>query len=281
MGSYDEESRNVFADFENYKMNIYSNYGLPEISSNSSSYELLQYIVLVISRRLQYRKAFKGGFLLTKLLGSQARATRDVDFSVDDKRTYDVVKIILAEIGDTFKKVGIIDEYIIKESVNETSAGGVVYKRNGTNIVSVDVGLHQLRTGITTYDFDIGVLDGFEVERMMADKIVSILSHNRYRRTKDLYDFWAISNNFSISIGKLVEYIKMRGGADWDNIPFSEEAILSYKLAWDKLVLTSVEAEELYKPEFDEVLYRFYKIALPAKAGAVNFIWDCKSFSVR
>ena len=198
------------------------------------------------------------------------------DFSIDDEKTYELVKTILTEIAEKFLKLGLIAEYKVKDTIAPTRSGGIdFYGESGKKILGVDVGLHTLSWGVTSYEFDITTLDGFTVERMLSDKIIAILSRKRFRRPKDLYDLWVITNNFDFDPSKVLQFIAKRGNAEWDNIPFSDIILVEYKKAWDSLVLQSPDESALEKPSFnEEVLPRFNIIALSLKNGSHLDRWD-------
>ena len=120
------------------------------------------------------------------------------------------------------------------------------------------------------------------VERMLADKLIAITTRKRFRRTKDLYDFYAITNFFDVDIKKLADFIEIRGGAEWNNIPFNDTVLVQYKIAWDKLELVNAETgAKIDKPLFDVALGRYYAISLSIKSGDVLKKWrhDLSDFS--
>lgn len=267
------------------EMNVYSsvehtddNDDIPVLSGFEENEDLLDYISLVICRRLQIPKAFKGGYLLNQMLGAQSRQTHDVDFSISDENGYEQVKLIFKEIADNFLDSGIIHDYKIKPTISSTSSGGIdFFDELGHKILGIDVGLHSLSWGITSYNFEISELPGFTVERMLSDKIIAILSRKRFRRTKDLYDFWVITNNFDFDYQKLGRYIELRGGAEWQNIPFDDAILTEYSKAWNKLILQTPSGTMLQKPEFNSVLERFYYVALALKGNEVHAYWKSKT----
>lgn len=251
------------------------NCDLPPLFSDADPKELLDYMVLVLSRRLHVEKAFKGGYMLNQLLGSASRMTHDVDFSIHWKEDYEQVKQVLKEIAEQFADLGIICEYKLKESIEEGISGGIdFYGTDGRKVLGVDVGLHDIHWGIKQYTFAITCLDGFEIERMLADKLIAIMSRKRFRRTKDLYDFFILTSHFNFDYKKLQDYVERRGTAEWDNIPFSDVVLVEYKKAWDKLFLQSPDGRVLPKPDFHTVLLQYYTIALPLKDGADFSLWD-------
>ena len=253
------------------------NSDMPVLTGDESSQDLLDYMVLVVCRRLQTTKAFKGGYLLNQLLGEQSRMTSDIDFSISDEEGYEQVKVILEDIAQAFTEKGLISEYKIKPTITPTSSGGIdFYNETGAKILGVDVGLHSLEWGVTSYNFDLTDMEGFTVERMLSDKLIAILSRKRFRRTKDLYDFWVITNNFDFDYNKLREFIAKRGNAEWDNIPFSDTILTEYAKAWNKLRLQSVTNHVIPKPEFMDALQRFYYVALAIKGNEVHNYWSHK-----
>ena len=251
------------------------NFDLAENFDLSDSQALLDYMALVVCRRLQLPKAFKGGYLLNQILGEQSRMTHDIDFSISDEQGYEAVKQVLTEIGDALINRGVIESYKVKPTISSTSSGGIdFYNAQGAKILGVDVGLHSLQWGVTSYDFNFAIANGFCIERMLSDKLIAILSRKRFRRTKDLYDFWVITNNFDFDYDTLRDFIERRGGAEWQNIPFDETILLEYAKAWDKLVLQTPTHGTLEKPLFRVALERFYEIALPMKEQAVYTRWS-------
>ena len=252
------------------------NEDLPALTGNETSQELLDYMVLVISRQLHVRTAFKGGYMLNQLLGEQSRMTHDIDFSISDEDGYLQIVQFLKQIAEQFQNAGIISDYKIKDTITPTNSGGIdFYDNTGKKILGIDIGLHNLSYGLTSYNITIGRINAFTVERMLADKIIAILSRKRFRRTKDIYDLFVLSENFNINIQKLAEFIKYRGNAEWEHIPFSDEIIVQYSKAWDKLVLRTPTDQQLSKPAFNDVLDRFYYIAFAVRNGESGF-WSCQ-----
>lgn len=247
-----------------------------QLTGKESLNDLLDYMVLRICRGVASKKAFKGGWMLTKLLQTRSRRTKDIDLSVSSVEAYEEVKEVLREIAEDFKQAGIIDDYHIKENITATSSGGVDFYRDGRKILGADIGLHDITWGVKRYDFSLTTLDGFEIERMLADKIIAILSRKRFRRTKDLYDFCILVRAFDFDLRKIRSYIDLRGGAEWDNIPFNDVVLEQYRKAWEKLELVNAKTGRLMeKQDFSVVLELFYAIVLPLKSKFfICPIWD-------
>lgn len=238
-----------------------------KLVGNETSNELLDHMVLRICRGVSAQKAFKGGWMLTKLLKTKSRMTRDIDLSVPRVEDYEEIKIALQEIAQEFLSADIIDNYRLKESITPTSSGGIDFYKDGQKVLGADIGLHEISWGVKRYDLELVSLDAFKVERMLADKIIAILSRKRFRRTKDLYDFCILVRSFDFDVRELAEYVELRGGAEWNNIPFNDTVLAQYRKAWDKLELINSETgDELFKEDFDSVIELFYSIVLPLKA---------------
>lgn len=75
---------------------------LPPVKGQSSETEMLDYMVLVLSRFMSCDIAFKGRYMLNKLLQGYSRMTHDVDFSVAKKGDYRAVKPVLKKIALNF-----------------------------------------------------------------------------------------------------------------------------------------------------------------------------------
>lgn len=265
------------------RMDVFSNTNstestqrMPKLLGLESQQEMLDYMVLVLSRYMACSVAFKGGYLLNQLLGNHSRHTTDVDLSIAKKGDYELIKKCLSMIAEKFKSAGLITAYTIKTDIAEGCSGGIdMYDDLGRKVLGVDVGLHNIGYGVRHYDLSFTEIDGFTVERMLADKLVAISTRKRFRRTKDLYDFWAITNFFDINGATLADCIERRGGAEWDNIPFDPAIVEQYLHAWQKLDLRAFDGtDQIEKPNFDDALNRYYEFALALKAGNVNFRWE-------
>ena len=224
--------------------------------------QCLDYMVLELSRQFGNKLAFKGGYMLTKLMSSRARQTYDVDFSILSDEIYESITKSLEDICLHFKSKGIIDSFIIKDSIKPTMPGGVDMYKDGRKILGVDV----------------GDLNSFEVERMLADKITAILSRKRFRRPKDIYDLYCISECVTFDTRKIAHYIQRRTlgiGADWQNFPFNDAVLTEYEKAYNKLIVTSIYKDTtIEKPGFLEVIKRFDIIAEHVKDLSGNTVWD-------
>ena len=233
---------------------------LNEINANLDS------MVLVLTRVFGNKLAFKGGYMLTKMIPDLARQTADIDFSIQNSELYRELLITMEKIGEEFKKQGVIASYTIKPEVRERLSGGMsMYDATGRKILGIDVGWHNISYGTTNTNISIATVRSFTIERMLSDKIVAILSRKRFRRAKDIYDVYCISNCFDFDSKLVYEYILNRTdgvGAEWDNIPFDETVMREYRKAYNALELQSIQkGRQLDRPEFETVLDRFYVIA--------------------
>jgi hypothetical protein len=272
------ESMNLFGSVEHTDDNddIVLPACVPDASDNNA---MLDYLALTTIRNLQDNSALKGGYLLNQLIGIESRMTHEIDFSIMNEEYYSVVKAMLSKIADKFVEMGIIATYKLKETITATSSGGIdMYDDKGRKVLGVDVGLHNILYGTTKFQLRVGEANSFKVERMLSDKLLAILSRKRFRRTKDLYDFYILTNHFDFSYEELLYCIEHRDNYDatvWDNIPFSEVVLLEYEKAWEKLELVSFESGvAINKPNFNEVILRFNSIAFRIKENITATSWN-------
>lgn len=238
----------------------------------------LDFMVLELSRVFGDKLAFKGGYMLTKMIGDVARQTTDIDFSIASDELYEMIKDSLLEIASSFMDKNIIDDYKLKETIQPRCSGGVDFYKDGQKILGVDIGWHDISYGTTMMELDIGSIRTFEVERMLADKITAILSRKRFRRPKDIYDLYCISNCLSFDASKVAEYILNRTegvGAEWGNFPFSDTVLKEYEKAYNSLTLTSIHKNRvLERPLFMKVYERFCVIAWKVKEPTYEIYWS-------
>ena len=229
-----------------------------DISKDSTRIELLDYIMIFLCERIDLKMSvFKGGYVLTKLIPDEARLTEDIDFSVSTEGQYKDIIPVLDELGKIFVDKGIITDYEIKPTIAPTSSGGIKMSPvDGTSQIKIDIGWHDLSWGVQKwgcFGFDN---NRFEIERMLSDKISAIYSRKRFRRTKDLYDFYILTNNFDVKMSVLRKYVDMRGTIEWDRDPFREEVLSEYAKAYGVLKVETRDGVGITKPAFDVIIYR-------------------------
>lgn len=240
---------------------------------------LYDYIALELAREFGNKLAFKGGYMLTKIMTETARRTVDVDLSILTDEIYDDIKTRLTAICEKFMSEGIIDRYTVKPEVKERMTGGADMYKDNIKVAGVDVGWHSLAYGISLYNINNTDVRGFSIERMLSDKITAILSRKRFRRPKDLYDVYAISSSFDVNMSEVMNCIKMREqhsgiATEWGNYPFDEVILKEYKKAYDKLIVESVYLERIVnKPTFEEAFDRF-SIFVECLLRDVNYTWN-------
>lgn len=256
-----------------------------EDTSETSITSMLDEMALVLSRLFGDRLAFKGGCMLSKMMPSVARQTTDIDFSIQTSDIYASLIDAMNHIGDHFIEKGYIKHYVVKDTVKPNRSGGMdMYAADGSKVLGIDVGWHDITFGTTTTSIDIGEVRAFTVERMLADKVTAILSRKRFRRPKDIYDLYCITNCFDFDANLVNEYILKRTegvGAEWQNYPFTETVSREYERAYNALVVKSVKTSvPLDKPDFDEVLKRFYTLCNKLRYMSTKSYWhhDSRTF---
>lgn len=250
----------------------------PDLTELNESNNYMDIMVRVLTRQFGDKITFKGGYMLTKLIPQHARQTQDIDFSIASSDLYKSLMSAMNEIGEQFVKRGYISKYIVKNEIREFMSGGMdMYDSIGAKILGIDVGWHDLSFGTTTTTIDIGDVRAFTIERMLSDKITAILSRKRFRRPKDIYDLYCITNCFDFDPSLVRDYIIKRtngADADWDNIPFTEDVLREYLKAYNSLKLFSIRKNEaLNRPEFEVVINRFYIVCQGVHTDMTTKIW--------
>ena len=229
------------------------------ITRDSSREDILDYIMVFLCERIDIKlSVFKGGYVLTKLMPDEARMTEDIDFSISEEHQYYDIIPVLEDLGNDLIRLGVITGYEVKPTIGERLSGGIHMMTPG-NVpdLKIDIGWHDLSWGVSSWSCVGFDCKRFEVERMLSDKISAIYSRKRFRRTKDIYDFYILTNNFDVSLPKLKEYIIInRGLIDWNADPFREEVVAQYAKAYDKLTVATCDGRIINKPELSKILLR-------------------------
>lgn len=254
------------------------------ITKNSSMQEILDYVMVRLCELMDVREAaFKGGYMLSQMLPvNESRATTDIDFSIYRKEYYSQVKDTLVAIGSELIASGVCSEWKLKDDIQPTMSGGIdFYNSSGVKVLGVDVGLHDLSWGVERVEIQGKGIIAFTPERMLSDKISAMFTRKRFRRTKDLYDLYVISNHYDIDMVSLSLYISNRGELDYGLYPVRDEIMDGYRHAYDMLQLDrGIQKTVLYKekPGFDVVMQRL-KIFVDNLNSDV--IWDHKEKVMR
>ena len=244
-----------------------------KLSAELTRAELLDYIMIFLCERINIEYSyFKGGYVLTKLLPEEARSTQDIDFSISEISQYEDIKIVLKDLGETLLNAGIINKYEIKPVITKESTGGIkMTPIDRTSNIKIDIGWHDLSWGVQSWNCLGFNCKRFEVERMLADKISTIYSLKRFRRIKDIYDVYILTNNFDVDFKKLADYISKRNTIDWNENPFDIIVLTEYGKAYNTLNIKSTKGFNINKPAFSVVVERLK--CLMSKYGQ-NVIWN-------
>lgn len=282
------------ADLLDAMESSYQKFGKDEVEAELESVEYnpinkqMDFMVLTLVREFGDKIAFKGGYMLTKLMPETARQTTDIDFSIASSDLYLSLIATMDKIGGFFVSQGMIDRYVVKQEIREFMSGGMdMYDSTGKKVLGIDVGWHDLSFGLTSTNIGITDVKAFTVERMLSDKVTAILSRKRFRRPKDIYDLYCITNCFDFDADEVNRCILIRThgeGAEWRNYPFNPDVVREYEKAYNKLALNSiVRGGELERPPFDAVMYRFNTICDHLRNPLGNEIWNAKRgvFDVR
>lgn len=235
--------------------------------------DILDWVMVRLCTGLDIEEmAFKGGYVLSKVLPkNDVRGTRDIDFSILRKVYYSDVKDVMIAIGDDLIATGICSTYEIKDTVEPIMSGGVkYYMADGTKSIGIDVGLHDITWGIHKVFITGNTVNAFTPELMLSDKISAMFTRKRFRRSKDIYDLYVITNNFDVDLAELTRCIKKRGELDYGLSPLRDEIMDGYKHAYDMLDININHTEygnSVLKPDFNTVIDRARVIIVNLESG--------------
>ena len=250
------------------------------ISPAMSDSEVLDFIMVQLCTVLDTsRLAFKGGYVLSNIIKTNIpRATEDIDFSISVKEYYDEVKSTLLNIGNMLLSSGVIVDYTVNEDIAELRTGGITIYRARDNQrikLGVDVGLHDISYGtipMNIIGLDVNV---FSIERMLCDKISAMHTRKRFRRTKDLYDFFIITNSFNVDMKLLKAYIHQRGGLEVPETLTDNSILRGWEHAYNTLHIYNKDGNDIglsVKPPFTDIINRLSSFVAALDSNAY---WEC------
>lgn len=278
MGRFDYTFKNI-ADI----MDCDSNENSTGLTRDSTDMEILDYLVVQLCKCMDTSSIiFRGGYVLNKIIDKDTpRATVDVDISIEEAGYYESIKSILRHTGEMLVDDKVIDYYRIKDLTSVECSGGIdLYFANERHKLGADIGLRNPDSGTVNMKINGYEIRRFSIERMLADKLSAIYSNVRFRRTKDLYDFYIITNCFDVDLPVMNEYVENDVGIDWSNTPLDENICSAYERAYSKLVVRDPYANNWIatKPSFNVVIERVsifvcnIKSCLKWKCGERRFI---------
>ena len=238
--------------------------------------DILDYIVVTLTENISITDmAFKGGYILNKRIPN-CRMTHDIDFSIERVELYEKVKGVLANVGDKLKSMNLIVDYEIKPEVTPTTSGGIKFiYADGSKALGVDVGLHTLGFGITSMSIQNTDINVFTVERSIGDKLSVLCSRRRFRRIKDIYDIYMLSEYYSMGYNAVEEALSYRE-VDWNLYPKDEEQLVQLGHAYDRLLIRGVTSRPIAKPDYNKVLERLLVFCDPWLSGYLPKNWNHK-----
>lgn len=253
-----------------------------ELQKYDDKMRQLDTIVLAVLRLFGTGVAFKGGYMLNKMIPEMSRQTHDVDFSIQNSELYSDLIKTMQHVGDKFVSDGLISSYTIKPKVQQRMSGGMtMYNSQGDIVLGIDIGWHDLLFGTT--DIKLHGLDAkvFTVERMLSDKLNASLSRKRFRRVKDFYDIYIISRNFDFDIEEVYNcFIKREPDPTplTQLYPFNETILCELGHAYSKLEVRNYQGKNLDKPPFTDVMLVYDKIVLAFKKGTGDWSHEQQRF---
>lgn len=217
--------------------------------------ELIKRIVECLPPEVYY---MKGGYFLGYLT-HQPRYTEDIDMSLIELDYYDILKDTLRDYGENLKERGLIDKYIVLDTIEDHMCGGAKYiDSEGRTLVSIDISKPSVLLDTMFVDIDgIGNINVNTIEQVLCDKISVLFSRNRFRRTKDMYDIYSILVNCDVDLESVVDLLIDREvfPFDYEQFPFTEERLQGLEHAYELFRLNDPFGDDdLVKPTFKDVV---------------------------
>ncbi|WP_311479860.1 nucleotidyl transferase AbiEii/AbiGii toxin family protein [uncultured Anaerococcus sp.] len=202
---------------------------------------------------------FKGGFLLSNLVGIQSRSTVDMDFLLNnEKLSEDNIINILKEVLANHGSDNIIYKIMGTESIKDTDKyGGVRCKilcklENIRVQVPLDIATGDIITPssidyqyVSCFDDRVITIKAYPIETMIAEKIETIFSKGLLNsRSKDFYDLYIIYNLKSDSVDGEVLKKACINTFSYRNTEFDTGKIINFmeELKTDKVFLSRWKA---------------------------------------
>lgn len=246
-----------------------------------SDYEILLFMANKIFEVTNGRNVvLKGGLaLLDRIIicnPGLERVTRDIDLSIADEGTYD---IIFSNILVIFNDNNIGLTFVINKHRGRRGAGegydfDVSTSYGSKHKLGIDMQIAQNGVIFTVPGNNIR-LATYDSYSMLVDKISAVSSERIFRRTKDIYDIYALSILQDYSLNELVYRIMLKRPELRENAicMFRHDTIEKLAYAYDKLDGINM------KPDFN-VVYRTTSnfvagaiIGLKGKADKSEYIW--------
>lgn len=243
----------------------------------SDKQQRLDHLVMLATETLHDKMALKGGYLLSRILGDRGRKTQDVDFDVLDQKAYDYLIPTIEALGEYYIKSGLATEYKIRHDLSGDKSGGFTVYNDKVIILKCDICSENLSYGLSFTQIGEKEVQTFSPERILADKVLALLSEKRFRRSKDIYDVLCITDCFKCDARLINSYMRKRLTSTegvWDDFPYSEEILTKMEVAYSKLRLSNIKDEVIPKPDWSKVADRFMIFASKVKSPSKPYIWD-------
>lgn len=185
----------------------------------SEMYDVL-FVLQVMTRQIAlsgYNRYFvlKGDTAFMSMLNESnldvyMRSTHDIDLHVNSESAWQSFKRDIVQILNS-NQYGV--QYRVTKFKNRSTTSdsiALVALYNGVEYnLKIDMNVSPFNTITLTYLKSTG-MSAYDCDTMIADKISAICSQKVYRRSKDLYDLYVLSQIRQYSLSSLVNHIKVK-----------------------------------------------------------------------
>lgn len=189
-------------------------------SNNTNEIYDVLFVLQVMTRQIacsEYNRYFvlKGGTAFMSMLcendfDSYMRSTHDIDLHVcseDAWRSFkkEIVQLLNSNpYGVQYQVLSFKNRSTTSDSITlQALYNGVTYK------VKIDMNVAPFSTITVTYLSSTG-MNAYDCETMLTDKISAICSQRVFRRSKDLYDMYVLSQLKRYTLSSLVNHLKCK-----------------------------------------------------------------------
>lgn len=172
--------------------------------------EQLDYIVKKMVEYVGDNVIFHGGYLMCKFFPEIAIPAQDIDCSITYESVYSSVREVLYSVCMYLMDTGDIDGFTVKDVISVNRPGGVDAYFDSKKVLGVNVNIRKNMYDTRMLRTDVGDINIFGPNTLLADKLVDILPGKRLDHAKDMYDLFLLTSHMDFDINTVRQYIHSR-----------------------------------------------------------------------
>lgn len=183
-----------------------------------------------------------------------------IEADVSDNRTYKMVTGTISKVCDEFVSEGIIEDYRVKDSVQVLFPGGVDLYLHDQRKISIKIGLSSKYSHTTLVQTRIGNVRVYNNNKLLSDRIVTILSNEFDTYAKDVYETYKLIEVGNVDCTEVATCLLEN--VDFDEQLASKDALFNDNIGgidvgrWIMMRTDSIyEETSILSPTFNSVVY--------------------------